>query len=71
MPILRRKPYRRSAAGIPPVKASLLALVLLPLVLAPRSDPGDRRDLDLADVEGGGEVTPVPDRVAEPAASDG
>jgi hypothetical protein len=58
MPILRRKPYRRSAAGIPPVKAGLLALVLLALFLAPRPDPGDGRDLDLADVEGGGEVSP-------------
>ena len=71
MPILRRKPYRRGTAGIPPVKAGLLALDLLPLFLAPRPDRGDRRDLDLADVEGGGDVTPVPDRVAEPAASDG
>jgi phospholipid/cholesterol/gamma-HCH transport system substrate-binding protein len=31
MAILRRKPYRRSAAGVPPLKAGLLALVLIAL----------------------------------------
>jgi phospholipid/cholesterol/gamma-HCH transport system substrate-binding protein len=31
MPILRRRPYRRSAGGVPPLKAGLLALVLIGL----------------------------------------